>query len=172
MELTESRVSAKISGVFEWECWRDGKLIWKDKSHNIVTNEGLDRILDVYFAGETQTATWYVGLVETDTSEAAGMTYDVPVFTESTSYDEGTRPEYDEAASSSQSVTNSASKATFTISASKTMYGAALFSISTKGDHSPGANNVLHCYSKFGTSRDVIDNDVINVTYTCGASDN
>lgn len=168
----ESKARAMFGGVFEWEGWRDGKLIWKDKTHNIVTNEGLDRILDVMFNAATQTTTWYVGIVETDTAEAAGMTYDVPVFTESTAYDEATRPEYEEAASSSQSITNSANKATFTISGTKTMYGAALFSINTKGDHAPGANNVLYCYAKFGTSRAVIDNDVINATYTVGASDN
>ena len=99
------------------------------------------------------------------------MTYDVPVFTESTAYDEGTRPAYVEAAASSGSMTNSSNKAVFTIDASKTMYGAALFSIDTKGDHTQGANNVLYCYAKFGTSRSVIDNDVINLTYTVTSAD-
>jgi hypothetical protein len=165
------RSNLKIGGRFQVECYRKGKLVWKEDVHNIWTDEGLNRILDVFFHGTTQTATWYCGLVETDTAPAAGMTYDVPVFTESTSYDEGTRPAYVEAAASGKSTTNSASKAVFTISATKTMYGAALFSIDTKGDHAASANNVLACYAKFSAGRSVLDDDVVNLTYTVTSAD-
>ena len=165
------KVGLKLGGVWIREIYRDRKLLWRDETHNIVTNEGLNRILDVMFHATTQTTTWYCGLVETDTDPAAAMTYDVPVFTESTSYDEATRPAYVEGASSSGSMTNSGNKAVFTISATKTMYGAALFSTDTKGDHTQGANNVLYCYAKFGTSRAVIDNDVVNLTYTVTSAD-
>ena len=161
----------KLGGKFIAECYRNGRRIWIEKTHNIVTTEGLNRILDVMFHGTTQTATWYCGLVETDTDPAAGMTYDVPVFTESTAYDEATRPAYVEAASDGGSMTNSANKAVFTISATKTIYGAALFSINTKGDHTGGANNVLYCYAKFGTPRAVVDNDILNLTYTITSAD-
>jgi len=161
----------KLRGTFIAECFRDGQLIWTDKTHNLVTTEGLDRILNVMFHGETQTATWYCGLIESDTNPAAGMTYDVPVFTESTAYDEAARPAYVEAASSSGSMTNSANKAVFTISDTKTIYGAAIFSISTKGDHTGGANNVLYNYAKFSSGRAVVDNDVINLTYTLTSAD-
>lgn len=161
----------KIGGRFQVECFRKGKLIWKEDVHNIWTDEGLNRILDVFFHGTPQTATWYCGLVETDTAPNAGMNYDVPVFTESTSYDEAARPAYVEAASSGKSMTNSASKAVFTISATKTMYGAALFSVSTKGDHAAGANNVLACYAKFASGRSVLDDDVVNLTYTVTSAD-
>jgi hypothetical protein len=176
-----------LRGEFIAECFRwfdkDGKrcegalgrferrLMWTEKFCNIVTTEGLNRILDVMFHGTTQTASWYCGLIETDTAPAAGMNYDVPVFTESTSYDEATRPVYDEAAAAAGSTTNSASKAVFTINATKTMYGAALFSINTKGDHTGGANNVLYCYAKFTTSRAVLDDDIINLTYTVTSAD-
>lgn len=169
MERVKS--GTRLKGIFELECYRAGKLIWVEKCQNIITDEGLNRILDVMLHATTQTTTWYCGLVETDTAEAANMTYDVPVFTESTAYDEATRPEYEEAASSSKTVTNSANKATFTIDATKTMYGAAIFSINTKGDHTQGANNVLFCYAKFSASRAVVDNDVINLTYALSAAD-
>ena len=160
------KTGIKLRGEFIAECYRAGKLIWTSKGHNIVTTEGRNRILNVMFAATTQTAAWYCGLVETDTAENADMNYDVPVFTESISYDEATRPTYTEAASTAGSTTNSANKAVFTISATKTMYGAALFSIDTKGDHTAGANNVLYCYAKFAASRAVVDDDVINLTYT------
>jgi hypothetical protein len=163
--------SARIRGQFFLECYRDGKKLWEEQSPNLVTNEGLDRMLNVYFDETTQTATWYCGLVETDTTAAATMTYDVPVFTECTAYDEAARPAYVPAQSSARSTTNSASKAVFTISGTKTIYGAFLTSVATKGDHAAGANNVLHCYSKLGSSRAVVDNDVLNLTYTCTSAD-
>jgi len=187
--MEEIRTGARFRGVFELECWRlrdpvtskrfrdksgrflPRQLVWREKTSNIITNEGLDRFLNVMLHGTTQTSPWYCGLVETDTTPTAAMTYDVPVFTESTSYDEATRPEYEEAASTARSTTNSANKATFTISATKTMYGAAIFSINTKGDHTQGANNVLFCYAKFSASRLVYDNDVINLSYTLSAAD-
>jgi hypothetical protein len=169
----------KFRGRFEVEClrWvvengkRVRKLVWREDVHNILTDEGLNRILDVVLHATTQNTTWYCCLVETDTTPAANQTYDVPVYTESTAYDEATRPEYNEAAASSKSTTNSANKAVFTINATKTMYGASLVSLNTKGDHTAGANNVLLCYAKFSSSRSVVDDDVINLTYTLTAAD-
>ena len=165
---------AKLKGIFEVECFdKYGNLKWKERVSNIITNEGLDAILDIMIHGATQIATWFCTLVETDTAPAAGMTYAVPVYTESTAYDEATRPEYVEAAASSQSITNSANKAVFTIDATKTMYGASLVgggsAPSEKGNTAGGGT--LLCYAKFAASRSVVDNDVINLTYTLSAAD-
>ncbi len=147
------------------------RLLGVSTGHNLWTTEGLNRINDVFFHGTTQTATWYCALSESNTSPTAAMNYDVPVYTESTSYDEAARPAYDEAASAAGVTTNAASKAVFTISATKTIYGASLVSLSTKGDHTGGANNVLACYSLIDPSRSVIDNDVINLTYQITSAD-
>jgi len=188
MELKEL---LKPSGRFALECWRlrdpvtllrlrdksgrylPRQLAWVENVHNIVTNEGLDSILDVYFHNATQIATWYCLLFETDTTPSAGTTYATPVFTECEAYDEATRPEYEEAAASSQSITNSANKATFTISGSKTLYGAPIVgggtNGNTKGDAAGGGT--MPAAAKFGSSRAVVDDDVINLTYTIGADD-
>lgn len=172
MEAIKAKAGAKFRGVFEVECHdKDGKLLWRERAENLITNEGLDRFLNVMLHGTTQTATWYCGLVETDTAPAAGMTYDVPVFTECTAYDEATRPAYVEAESTARSTTNSANKAVFTMNATKTLYGAALFSINTKGDHAPGADNVLLCYAKFTAGQPVIATNVVNLTYTITSAD-
>lgn len=163
---------AVLGGVFEIECRRpDGSLAWKERAENIITDEGLNRILDVLLHGTTQTSPWYCGLVESDTTAAANQNYDVPVFTECTAYDEATRPAYNEAAASSKSTTNSANKAVFTMNATKTLYGAFLASVSTKGDHTAGANNVLLCYAKFSASQAVQDDYTVNLTYTVSAAD-
>jgi len=163
----------KIGGQWQAECYRNGELIWTEKIHNVWTNEGLDSLLDVYFHASTQLTTWYCLIFESDTTPDSSTTYATPVFTESTAYDEANRPEYVEAASSSRSITNSANKATFTMNATKTIYGAALVAggtdADTKGDAAGGGT--LAVAGKFDTSRSVLDDDVINLTYTVSAAD-
>ncbi|MDD4986560.1 MAG: hypothetical protein PHQ43_12435 [Dehalococcoidales bacterium] len=170
--MIEQRI--RFGGRFLVECFdRLGNLKWKEDVHNIVTNEGLNALLNIMLHGSTQITTWYCLLFESDTTPAAGTTYATPVFTESTAYDESTRPAYNEAAASSQSITNSANKAVFTISGTKTMYGAALVgggsAPSTKGDTAGGGT--MFCAAKFSSARSVVDDDVINLTYSISAAD-
>jgi hypothetical protein len=186
----ESKAKFRAGGVFEVECWRvpvnpltgekmrhpngrlaPAQLVWVESMHNIVTNEGLDHILDVVLHGSTAVSPWYCSLFESDSTPAAGWTYDTYAdsdCTECTAYDESNRVEYNEAAASSQSTTNSANKAQFTMNASKTLYGAALVSVNTKSDHGAGT---LLCAGTFASSRAVVDDDVVNLTYTVGAAD-
>jgi len=164
----------KAGGYFEVVCRdKQGNIKWRELAENIITNEGLDAILDVMLHAATQITTWYVALVESDTSPAAGLTYAVPTYTECTAYDEANRQEYEEAAASSQSITNSANKATFTMSGTKTIYGAALVGggtgAATKGDTAGGGT--LLCYAKFSASKSVEDEDTLEVTYTLSAAD-
>lgn len=164
----------KFRGFFEVQCFdKHGNLKWTEKVHNLVVNQGLNAILDIMLHASTQITTWYVAIFETDTTILATHTYAVPGYTESSSYDEATRPAYNEAAASGQSITNSANKAQFTISATKTIYGAALVGggtgASTKADTAGGGT--LLCAVKFATSRSVVDDDVLQVTYTISAAD-
>jgi len=164
----------RIGGTFHIECFdKDGNIKWVEDTHNLITNQGLNHILNVVLDAATQITAWYCALVETDTAAAAGMTYAVPVYTETTTYAPGTRPEYVEAASTAQSTTNSASKAVFTMNATKTLYGAALVgggsAATTKGNTAGGGT--LLCYAKFTASRAVVDTDVCNLTYTLSAAD-
>lgn len=164
----------KIGGIFETVCRdKNGRIRWVDRSHNLVTNQGLNHILDVILHGSTQITAWYVALFESNTTILATHTYAAPGFTESTAYDEATRPAYNEAAASGQSITNSANKATFTISDSKTIYGAALVgggsAPTTKGDAAGGGT--LLCAVQFASSRAVLDDDTLEVTYTLTGAD-
>ena len=168
------RSGARIGGYFDVVCkGPDGKVKWHEVAHNLVTNQGLDHILDVILHAATQITTWYVALFEDNHTVAAGDTYAVPGYTECTAYDEGTRQEYEEAASSSQSVTNSANKATFTMSATKTIYGAALVGGGTEGStkgNTDGGGTLL-CAAQFSSSKSVEDDDTLEVTYTISAAD-
>jgi len=164
------KTKARLGGVFTMEHWRNGVLLATVRTKNLIVNEGLNRILDSTLHDDALAA-WFVALFEDDHSVAAGDDYETPGYTESTAYDEGTRPAYVEAAASSQSTTNSANKAVFTISGTKTIYGASLVSVAAKGDSTPGADNDLMCAGKFSASRAVVDDDVLNVTYTISAAD-
>lgn len=164
-----------VYSLWDVECFdRDGNLKWVQRNlKNIVTYQGRNALLDVMFHGATQIATWYVVIFEDNHTPAVGDTYAVPGYTESTAYDEATRPEYQEAAAVSQSTTNSANKATFTINATKTIYGAALVgggsAPTTKGDTAGGGT--LFAAVPFATAKPVEAADVLKVTVTINASD-
>ena len=173
-EETESGIllpehKVKIGGVFTTEVIRDGQSLGITEDHNIVVDEGLDHILSVIFNAGTQVTTWYVGIFEGNytplsTDTAANITANS---TESTAYTEANRVTWTEAAPSSQQITNSASKATFTINATKTIYGAFLVSTNTKS----GTTGTLMSASKFAASRAVVNLDELLITYTISAAD-
>lgn len=165
---------ASINSIWDWECYdRDGRRKWTERNHNLVTNEGLDALLDIMFHGSTQITTWYIGLFEDDYTPLATNTYATPGFTECTAYDEANRVEFNEAAASGQSITNSANKASFTMNATKTIYGGFLVgggsTPSTKGDAAGGGK--LYCASAFASSKAVESGDVLKVTVTISAAD-
>jgi len=158
---------------WNWEHFRKGKLIDKWEYDNVCTNEGLDHMLDVTFHGVTPINPWYVEIFEDDVTPDGNTTYAVPVYTPCTDYDELTRPEYNEAAASNQVITNSANKAVFTISATKTIYGASLVgggsAATTKGNVLGGGT--LFSGSKFAAAKNVVDDDVLNVTIAITLAD-
>jgi len=158
-----------IGGVFSNELIRDGVSLGVEQDHNIVVDEGLNNLLSVHFNAGTQITTWYVGIFEgnytpVSTDTAANITANS---TESTAYTEANRVTWTEAAPSGQQVTNSASKATFTINATKTIYGAFLVSTNTKS----GTAGTLFSASKFAASRAVVNLDELLITYTISAAD-
>lgn len=157
-----------VGGMFHGQIVRDGQVIdeWEDR--NLVTNEGLNSLLDIYFHGSTQITTWYLGVFEGNYTPVAGVTAATitSASTECTAYDETTRQEFVEAAAASQSITNSASKATFTFNATKTIYGAFMVSNSTKS----GTTGTLFSAARFSAAKSVVDNDQLLLTYTFTAS--
>jgi len=160
--------ATEVGGVFEFELVRDGKVIDKWQDHNLVTNEGLNDLLSVCLVGGTQKASWYVGLFEGNYTPLATVTAATvaSAATECTAYDEATRPAWGGATPASQSTTNSASKATFTINATKSVYGAFLVSNNTKG----GTGGVLFAITRFSSVRSVVATDQLLVTYTVSAA--
>ncbi len=155
-------------GRYHGQIIRDGKVIDEWEDENLVVNEGLNSLLSVYFNGGTQITTWYCGVFEGNYTPVATVTAATiaSASTECTAYASATRPEWVEAAPSSQSITNSASRASFVFNASKTIYGAFLVSTSTKS----GTSGTLFSAARFSTSKAVVNTDELLLTYTFTAA--
>lgn len=142
---------------------------WKDTIDNIVVNAGLNHILDVVLSAATQVTAWYIGLLSATPTVAAGDTMASHAgWTEVTAYDEANRQAFTEAGASSQSLSNTASPAVFTISTNGTQIGGAfLTSNNTKG----GTTGTLYAAGAFTAgNKDLDDGDTIDVTLTATAA--
>lgn len=165
-----------IASIWLSEVIRDGVIINSSISKNLVTNEGLNALLNIMFHGSTQITTWYIALFSNNHTPAAGNTYATPGYTEYTTYDEATRQAFVEAAASGQAITNIASRAEFTISSGggATVYGAALVGggtgATTKGDTAGGGT--LLCVSQFtdGAKTGLQAGDILRITINLAAS--
>lgn len=161
----------KLGGVFEVVCRRpDGSIRWQDTAKNLVTTEGLNHILDVLFAGDTQINPWYVGLLGATPSPAAGWTKTEVGGADFVDYDEATLPAYVDARTN-QTVSNTASKASFTISTDGSSIGGAYLASAETKAVAGGAAEILCAAAFTGGNKAADDNDTLEVTYTFSAAD-
>jgi hypothetical protein len=151
----------------KWEviCYGpDGKLKWSESFPNLVVNVGLDEYLDRIYNSGAFTSADFVGLKDTGTI-VAGDTMASHVgwaIIPGTTYSNANDPSYSPAAASSQSVTNTASKAVFNIIDTDTIVGAILKDDNTKA----GATGILLGGNDFAAPRGVGNGDTLNVTMT------
>lgn len=163
-----------LHSKWKWELHRGGLVIaqaitW---SPNIVVGQGLDHGLDAVFLNGTSYATWYIALFENNYTPLTGDTYQVPGYTECTAYTEADRQICTFGAIAAHAIDNSAAKASFTMNATKTLYGASLLAgpnAATKGNVAAG--NYLYAAAKFAAGVPVVATDVFKVTCTITASD-
>lgn len=156
----------EIGSVWTFECLRKGVTVWEDTIKNLMVTEGRNSLLNVYFNSGTQITAWYIALFESNTTPADTDTYDSPTFTECTAYSESTRGAWTVVNSTAGIITNAASKATFTFTAAKTLYGGALVgggtSASTKGNTAGGGT--LMASAKFADAKSALIDDILRVT--------
>jgi hypothetical protein len=161
----------KLHGHVWTEHYRAGNLIHAcDQGGNTFTTEGMARILNVCFRAQATDAAIYCGIYKGvvtpavgDTAAAklgAGGTYSE---CQDTDYDSPAtnRPAYTMASTSTAVATNTASKATFVMNASITVYGAFLASSQAK----TATSGTLFCAKNFTASRAVIADDELAITY-------
>ena len=162
----------KAGGVFTVQCHdKDGNLKWQAEKHNLVVNVGLKDMNDKYFTGSSYTAAWYIGLYGAGASNTPAATDTLSShagWTEITPYS-GNRPAVTFASATNANpsvVTNSASKAQFTMNATATVGGAFLCSAAS------GTTGTLFSAADFSSpgDRSVVSGDVLSVTYTFSLS--
>lgn len=159
---TELAGAVGLRGEYEVVCrGADGAVKWVERVRNLIVNAGLNYLLDSGFGG-----TEYLGLKGSGTPNAADTMASHATWSEVTAYTEGARPTYSHASASSQSVTNSDSKATFSINGSTTVYGIFCTTNSTKG----GTTGTLISATDFASSKGVDSGDTLEVTYTVTAA--
>ena len=172
---TKSGEVAQATGKYTVECFdKEGNLKWVAETPNLVVNVGLQYMAGVALTSTSQITSWYVGLYGAASSNdpAAGDTMATHGgWTEVTDYTEATRPAATFAAATNANpsvVTNTASKAVFTINNTTTVGGAFLTSNNTKG----GTTGTLFSAADFQSpgDRSVVSGDILNVTYTFSLS--
>lgn len=166
-------IKGKGGNRWQWELWRDGKLIKTWEHGNIYTAEGYNYLLSAGIAGGTQVTTWYVALLKVNHIPASTDTYANSMGTanyESTDYSESSRPTWQPGTVANQSVDNSVNKASFTMGGTDTaLYGTGLVSVSTKGDSGTGKLLAIGLFSTSVTG--IQSGDIIKVTTTCTLTD-
>ncbi len=158
-----------VGGIFTGQIVRQGEVIDEFECPNLVTDQGLNNLLDVYFHGATQISTWYLGLFSGNYTPVAGntaATFPAAATEVNAQYSQATRPEFNEAAPAAKSITNSANKATFTFTDPVTIYGAFLVSDAAKG----GVAGTLFSAAKFAAPKAVVATDELLLTYTFNAA--
>lgn len=159
------RDAARVKEHFAVECFdQDGRLKWAEEFDNLVVTAGLNELLDKTFKGSGYTAAWYVGLTGSSPTVAAGDTMASHAgWTEVTAYSEGTRQTLTLGTVSGGSVSNSASKAVFTINGTATAGGCFVATNNTKG----GSTGTLFGAGAFTEgNRSVVSGDTLSVTVT------
>jgi hypothetical protein len=168
---TGASEGAKATGKYTVECFdKDGNLKWVAETPNLVVNVGLQYMAGTALTSTAQITTWYLGLYGSGAtnSPAAGDTMSSHIgWTEVTAYSEANRPTATLAAATNANpsvVTNTASKAVFTINGTTTVGGAFLTSNNTKS----GSTGTLFSAADFSApgDRSVVSGDILNVTYT------
>lgn len=163
-------VSAK--GRFTVECHdKDGNLKWSAEESNLVVNEGLQYMAGAALTATAPITTWYIGLYGSGATNdpAAGDTLALHTgWTEITPYS-GNRPAATFAAATLANpsvVTNTASKAQFSINGTAVVGGAFLCSVAS------GTSGTLFSAADFSApgDRSVVSGDVLSVTYTFSLS--
>jgi hypothetical protein len=161
-----------LKGRFHIEHFdKNGALKGEYEVDNGIVTEGMNKLLEVMFHGDTAVTTWYVGLINNtgfsalaNTDVAAQISDDGSLtngWREFTAYDEATRGEWTEGTAAARSITNAVT-VDFTINASGTVKGIFIVSTNTKS----GTTGVLWSTAAFGSNVIVNDDDVLKITYT------
>lgn len=165
----QGKIAANFENFYHAQCFdKHGRLKWETFDRNIIVNTGLDDILDKYYKGSSYTASHFVGLTDGTPTVAAGDTMASHAgWTEITAYSESVRQTLTLGTVASQSVDNSASKASYSINGTATIGGFFLTTNNTKGGTT---GTLIGAVAFTGGDKSVANGDTLNVTATLTAS--
>lgn len=154
--------SAQFGLTYLVEVIRDGVVIDREEVHNLVPTQGLNHILNVEFKSTTQVTAWYLAIFEgnyvpTSADTAAALP---AAATESTAYAESTRVLFVGGTVAGGVLDNSASRAEFTMTAAKTIYGAFMTSAPAKG----ATTGVVISSVRFSAAKNLVATDILRIT--------
>jgi len=146
----------------------DAVVLSTETVENLIPTQGLNYMLGAALTGVSQSSTWYLAPFEGNYTPVAGDTAATfpAAATECTAYNEATRVVWTPGAIAAGSVSNSASQAVFTMNATKTVYGIAQLSVSTKS----AITGTLVSIALFAVPKAVVATDILNVTNTITAT--
>lgn len=150
-------------------------LVSRERVHNLITNQGLDYLLDAGLSNGTQITAWYLAAFKTNTTPLASHTYAAPGYTEiaTTDVDEATRQAWTDGGVASQAITNGGAPAVYTAKTNVTVYGSSLVgggsAPTTLGNTAGGGKE--YAAGLYTASKPLTDNDTLTVTYAQGLAD-
>ena len=155
-------INAHAGVNYTIEVIRGGAVVDSETVHNLMPEEGRNHAVSVITKGATQVPAWYIGLFEgnyvpVDSDKASTFPTSA---TECTAYLPATRVEFVEGAVAAGVVENTASRAEFTATAAKTIYGAFLVSAQANG----AITGVLMSAARFTAPKVLQIDDVLRVT--------
>lgn len=153
---------------------RNGALLWLLEFPNLIPNEGLNNALQQLYKGSAYTAAFYVGLVDVSgftsfaASDTAAQIGGTNAWSEVTAYTQSVRQALVLGSVAAQSVDSTASPATFTFNATKTIKGAFLSTSNVKA----GTGGVLCGEAAFtgGNEGPLNSGDSLRVSVTLTAA--
>ena len=154
--------SAQFGLTYLVEVIRDGVVVDREEVHNLVPTQGLNHILNVEFKALTQVTAWYLAIFEGNyVPTAADTAAALPAAsTESTAYGEATRVLFAGGTVAGGVLDNSASRAEFTMNATKTIYGAYMSSAPAKG----ATTGVVISSVRFSSAKNLVATDILRIT--------
>ena len=157
-----------IGGRFLGKIIRDKRVIDEFACENIVVNQGLNYLLGAALGAQSVVNTWFIGLFSNNYSILSSDTAATIAANsgEVTQYTASVRQSWQSAPPASQSITNAANQASFTFNGTLSIYGAFLVSSSAIN----GTSGILFSGAQFGSSKSVVNTDILQLTYTFTAA--
>lgn len=153
----------ETKGKYKFEHLRNGKIIAVYEGNNVVTIEGKNSMLNVYFDGLTHIAPWYVGIVDSSgfIQELAIDTLSShPGWSESVAYVEANRVVWDVGPCNGCKITNQTTTV-FTLNADTNIKGIFIASNNVKG----GTSGVLWAIAINQSMQAFRSGDLFRTTY-------